>query len=94
MTHTDINEHIIGSISDIGINTVSLEIRKSKIGAVLVVMNIVGIRELSRERIVLLSHSGNVVIVGDRLVLSVFEDKSVEIVGRIEGVELKYGKNR
>ena len=91
---TNINEQLIGSVLDIGINTVSLEIRKSKIGAVLVAVNVVGIRELSRERIVLLSHSGNIEILGGRLSLSIFEDKSVEISGRIVGVELNYGKNR
>ena len=71
-----------------------LEIRKTSSGAELSVFGVVGVTELTDEVISLASHSGRVDIRGSKLVLSVFENKSVEIYGKIDGVELGYGKRR
>ena len=71
-----------------------LEIRKSSRGATLSVVGVIGVTELSDESISLASHSGRLDVRGSGLVLSVFENKCVEVSGKIEGLELGYGKRR
>ena len=93
MTKDRINKHLLSTLSSFGINTVSFEMKKNKLGAVLVAMNVVGISDLSEEEITLISHGGRVKVRGYRLELSVLEDKSVEIFGKICEVGFEYGKN-
>ena len=71
-----------------------IEIKKSSSGAVLSAVGVVSVTELSRESVSLASHSGRLSIKGAELVLSVFENKTVEVSGRIEGVEMLYAKHR
>lgn len=68
------------------------EIRKSGRGAVIAISGVMNITELTDERISLSAHSGRVEIRGVSLSLSVFENRTVEISGKIEGVEFGYGK--
>ena len=71
-----------------------LEIKKTSSGAVLSVVGIMSVTELSGEAISLASHSGRLRVSGTDLVLSVFENRCVEISGKIEGVDMGYGKRR
>ena len=94
MTKKSNYDHLLSALSLGGKNSVTLEMRKTRIGASLVAMNVMGVGELSDTEIVLLSHSGRLTVTGEGLILSVFEDKSIEIFGRINGVSLDYAKNR
>lgn len=94
MTKDGLNEQLMGALSRTGINEISLEIRKTRIGAALVAVNVIGVCEFSDTLVVMLSHSGRITVRGERLCLSVFEDKSVEILGKICGVEMDYAKAR
>ena len=71
-----------------------LEIRKTSSGAALSVVGIISVTALSGEFISLASHSGRLDIRGSSLVLSVFENKCVEVSGKIESLEMGYGKHR
>ena len=53
---------------------------------------LVGVSELDDGRTELLSHSGRVIVSGRGLKLTVFENKIIEIKGRIEGINFAYGK--
>ena len=68
------------------------EIRKTARGAVMTVSGVVSLTEVSDLRISLASHSGRISVVGSSLLISVFEGRTVEICGKIEGVELLYAK--
>ena len=54
---------------------------------------VVSVAELSHERILLSSHGARVEILGERLDLGVFEERAVEVVGRVREVRFDYGKN-
>ena len=62
-------------------------------GLSLLVGGIIGVSELDDGRTELLSHSGRVIVSGCGLKLTVFENKSIEINGRIEGINFAYGKD-
>lgn len=69
-----------------------LSCEKALGGLSLLVGGIIGVSELDDGRTELLSHSGRVIVSGRGLKLTVFENKSVEINGRIEGINFVYGK--
>lgn len=54
---------------------------------------VVSVSELTKERILLVSHGGRIEISGERLELTVFEGRAVEITGTVRGVKFIYGKN-
>lgn len=83
-----IRDHIIGSSTD----GITLEMRKTRIGAELVVTDILSIEEFSDERIVMATHKGRIIIHGTGLMISVFEKRCVEVFGRIERFEMGYGR--
>ncbi len=68
------------------------EIRKTARGAAMTVSGVISLTDVSDSRISLALHSGRISVVGSALLISVFESRTVEISGRIEGVELLYGK--
>ena len=69
------------------------EISGGKLGSFLVLSGINSIRDFS-DRAVLLRSSGFFVeITGDELSISVYENKTVEISGKIHSLELIYDKN-
>ena len=70
----------------------SLEMRKGRKGGILSVSDVVSVSDFSEERIELLSRGGRMCVTGERLVLSLFEDRAVEIYGKITGIEIQYGK--
>ena len=53
----------------------------------------IGINEFSEELIELKNHGGRVTVKGKRLKAVIFENRQVEVNGRIEAVEFRYGKN-
>ncbi len=62
-------------------------------GMSLILCGIIGISDFSDSFINLLSHSGRISVTGSGLLISVYENGSVEIVGGVEGISFKYGKN-
>lgn len=70
----------------------TLEMRKGKRGAVVSVGNVVSVAELSESRIELLSRGGRLALCGEGLMLSVFEERTVEIYGKILSIEIQYGR--
>ena len=79
-------------ISDISISPLSLEIKKGKRSACLVCSAVVSIVDYSEESLIIATHKGRVNIIGEGLVLSVLENRTVEVFGRIEEVRMSYGK--
>lgn len=70
-----------------------IEIEKRGKGAVMVVTGIIGVSDFSDSDVCLVSHGGRFRIKGSKLSLLTFENRTVEVSGKIEGVELLYGKN-
>lgn len=54
---------------------------------------IIGVSELTKNEILLLSHKAKLRVFGEKLVLLTFDSKVVEIRGKIRSVEFIYGKN-
>jgi hypothetical protein len=72
----------------------NLEANRHIRGMSMLIGGVVGIREYSDTAVTLATHGGRVGISGRRLALTVYENNSVEIVGRIEEVTFGYGKNK
>ncbi len=53
----------------------------------------IGINEFSEEAVEINNHGGRVLISGKRLKVIIFENKQVEINGKVEAIEFRYGKN-
>ena len=70
-----------------------IEMVKNKRGAVLVTSGIINVADFSKERILLVSHAGRVEVLGRELGLSVLMKGTVELFGKIEGVNFSYVKN-
>lgn len=70
----------------------SLEMRKGKRGSIMSVSDVIGVFEYSSNRVELTSRGGKLAVSGEGLVLSVFEERTVEIYGKITGIEIIYGK--
>lgn len=76
-----------------GLSAFHLEADRTAKGMSLVLCGIIGISDFSDNLVVLLSHGGRISVSGKRLFISVFEGGSVEIVGRVEEINFRYGKN-
>ena len=76
-----------------GFSSFHMEADRSSRGMTLVLCGIIGISDFSDSCILLKSHSGRILVSGKRLHINVYEGGSAEIVGRVEGIEFKYGKN-
>ena len=70
-----------------------LEADKSRSGMSVSINGIIGIADFTDETVFLRSHGGKVIVSGKRLNVSVYENKTVEISGRVEEISFKYGKN-
>ena len=75
-----------------GVSSLSFELKKNAKGAKAIIGGVVSISAYSNEHLELLSHSGRVIIDGDRLCLSLLENRTLEIYGRIKEVRFSYGK--
>ena len=70
-----------------------LEADRCSRGMSLVLSGIIGVSDFSESLIQLQSHGGRIVIGGTKLFLCVYDGGCVEIVGKVEEVRFKYGKN-
>ena len=57
------------------------------------VCGVVSVLDLTDTAALLVTHSGKVRINGEKLILSTYTERVVELSGIISGVELIYGKN-
>ena len=77
----------------LGVSGLSLQMKKTKRGAAVVVGGILSVRSLCEEEICLVSHGGRLTVRGQRLSLSSLENRTLEVFGKITGLEFGYGKN-
>lgn len=61
-------------------------------GISIALSGVIGISDYSEGEIILKTHGGKIKILGQGLMLSIYEDKTAEIVGRIEEICFGYGK--
>ena len=76
-----------------GMPSFHLEADRSTKGLSVILSGIIGISDFSDSSIYLLSHGGRIIVNGKKLFICVYENSTVEIVGKVEGVIFKYGKN-
>ena len=62
-------------------------------GLSLTVSGVVGISELSGEAVTLAAHGARLCITGSYLSVDIFEERRVEISGKVEDIRFLYGKN-
>lgn len=79
-------------IPSVGLSPVGIEIKKGERGAVISVGGVISVLELSKERISFASHRGKINVLGTSLTLGIYEERRAEVIGRITGVELLYGR--
>ena len=70
-----------------------LEADRSGQGLTIMLSGIIGISDFSDSFIHLKGHGGRIEVIGKNLFISVYENCSVEIVGRVEEILFKYGKH-
>ena len=70
-----------------------IEADRCSSGIKMFVSGVVGISEYCAENIMLKSHCCKMMIFGKRLKICVYENNTVEVVGKIGGIEFIYGKN-
>ena len=75
-------------LSDFGI-----ELHRAPRGLAVSVSGVVSVFELNESEIGLLTQRARINIRGERLSLSVFEARRVEIVGRVGDISFRYGKS-
>lgn len=73
---------------------ISVDLKKSRIGAVMLLSGVVSVDSLSDSVVVALSHSGRVFINGERMTVSVLENKTLAVYGRIISLEFDYGRGK
>lgn len=71
----------------------AVEIRKTKLGAVAVVLGVLSVLDISDTSALLATHFGRIHFVGEGISLSVFSGRTVELIGKILSVEFSYGKS-
>ena len=79
-------------LSSISPSSMTLEMKKTSRGAVMVISDVMSVGEYTDETIELLSHSGRMNIAGESLRISVLEGRVIEIYGRITEARMSYGK--
>ena len=93
MTHKDKTQVAAYSKISSALSSFHLEADRSTKGMSVILSGVIGISDFSDSSIHLLSHGGRIVVNGQKLFICVYENNSVEIVGKVEGVVFKYGKN-
>ncbi len=78
--------------ASLGLGSLYIEIRKSRLGASLLLSGVLALDEISDTLITVLSHSGRVFLHGERLSASALEGRTLTVYGKITGVELGYAK--
>jgi len=77
-----------------GLSLFRLEGERSASGMSIIFGGVVGVNRLSDESVEMKSHGARVHLSGRRLRVTLYENRSVEISGRIESIEFIYGKGR
>ena len=62
-------------------------------GIRLIVGSVIAVSEITEKEILLVSHGARIRVIGDNLELSLFEERAVEVCGRVREVLFLYGKN-
>lgn len=75
-----------------GLSAFHIEADRTSRGMAIVLSGILGISDFSDNSILLRSHGGRIVVNGRGLFINVYENHSVEIVGKVEEIVFKYGK--
>ena len=70
-----------------------LEANRSSKGLSILLSGIVGVSDFSDKSILLLSHGGRINVVGESLFIDLFENNTVDIVGKVMEIIFIYGKN-
>ena len=70
-----------------------LEANRSNKGMSILLSGIIGVSDFSDRSILLLSHGGRINVLGESLFIDLFENNTVEIVGRVSEIVFIYGKN-
>ena len=76
-----------------GLSSFHLEADRSRGGLTIVLSGIIGISDFSDSFIYLKGHGGRISVSGKGLFINLYENENVEIVGRVEDIAFKYGKN-
>ena len=88
-----INNHVCFSRNlPSGLSTFHLEADRSPHGLRITVSGIIGIKGFTSEGVLLSSHAGRIFISGEKLRIEIYENKIVEISGKIG--EISFGKNK
>lgn len=70
-----------------------LEGERSASGMSIIFGGVIGISDYSEEKASLTSHAGRIHISGSGITLSIYENKTVEIVGKIEEIRFEYARS-
>ncbi len=70
-----------------------LEAQRGRRGMSLLFCGIVTVEEFSDVSVILKSRGGRILIGGERLDITVFENNSLEITGKVKEIAFRYGKN-
>ncbi|MBR2472694.1 MAG: YabP/YqfC family sporulation protein [Clostridia bacterium] len=76
-----------------GLSAFHIEADRTSRGMAIVLGGIIGISDFSDSSILLRSHGGRIAVNGRALFINVYENHTVEIVGKVEEIVFKYGKN-
>ena len=76
-----------------GLSAFHLEANRNSGGMSVILSGIIGISDFSDSSIELLSHGGRICVTGKQLFISVYENNTLEIVGRIGEITFRYGKS-
>ena len=76
-----------------GLSSFHIEADRTSRGMAIVLGGIIGISDFTDGSILLRSHGGRIVVNGKGLFINVYENHTVEIVGKVEEIVFKYGKN-
>ena len=76
-----------------GLSSFHMEASRCRSGLSIILSGIIGISDFSDDFIYLKGHGGRIIVQGKKLFINVYENENVEIVGKVEGISFKYGKN-
>ena len=71
-----------------------LEVDPTSRGMSLLISGVLGINDFTEGRIMLLTRFGSLILEGRGLELSIYENGTVGVVGKVEEVRFSYGKDR
>jgi hypothetical protein len=66
---------------------------RDRAGLAIMLTGIIGITDFSDEFIHLKGYGGRISVRGKGLFISIYENHTVEVVGRVEEISFNYGKN-